>query len=97
MKGSRFIDRMNVILLYSKPDHLIDTFINDKDWTFCMFGKKTVQNYKVAAFFMKLIANGILVFAVVNHVPKVILQHDKKMTTVMNLLSTLKGFCSDIL
>ena len=69
---------MNVTLTYADPDTLTDTLLKDKDWRNRVFGRNTVQGHNVTAFFLQLIANDILSFAIEKKEPKVVLRRDDK-------------------
>ena len=86
------MDNMNVTLSYYDPDFLTDTLLNDKDWRKRVFGRKTIQSCNVAAFFLQLVANGIMPFAIEKKEPKVVLMRDEKGDYCYESILNWEGF-----
>ena len=71
---------------------LFCTLRNDKDWRKCVFGRKSVDNRQVAAFFLQLIANEILAFRLVSKQPKIVLARDPQDEYVYESVVKWEGF-----
>ena len=92
LSEEQFTDNMSVILSHNEPGMLVDTLRNDKDWRKCVFGRKSVDNRQVAAFFLQLIANEILAFRLVSKQPKIVLARDPQDEYVYESVVKWEGF-----